>query len=276
MFSQDSQLRNQSYLRVCEQAARAAGKELLQRRGQFTIREKGPRDIVTDVDEAAQDVVRRIVLDAYPGHLFLGEEGHQDGGFGQGGESGRVGEGQFRWIVDPLDGTINYVHNLPSYSVSVALEADGDILAGVVFDPLLDECFSAAAGCGAYLNGQEIRASGCTAIRNALVAVSLPTNVGRESVEIRRFVEVVLAVQSVRRLGAASLNLCYVASGRLDGYFASSVQPWDVAAGVLIVREAGALVSSLDGGRFCLERPALACAATGALHASLVETLSRA
>ena len=276
MLNHDSHVGMLDYLRICEQAARAAGQVLLDWRGRFTVREKGPKDIVTDADEAAQAVIRKIVLNAHPEYGFLGEEDTQGEVLSRT-NGGEETEGtQFRWIVDPLDGTINYVHGLPSYGVSVALESGGDILAGVVFDPVLDECYCAAAGYGAYMNGQKILASGCISTQKALVAASLPADPARGCVEIRRFVEVLHAVQSVRRLGAASLNLCYVANGRLDGYFASTVKSWDVAAGVLIVREAGGVVTSLDGGKFCLEQPALACAATPALHAALVETLARA
>ena len=276
MSTKDSHPHMPDHLTICEQAARAAGQILLDRRGTFTVREKGPKDIVTDADEAAQAVIHKIVTDAHPEYAFLGEESTDDdlltGNMG----NRKGGDTQFRWIVDPLDGTVNYVHDLPSYGVSVALEAGGEILAGVVFDPVLDECYSAAAGCGAYMNGKKIQVSGCTTARQALVGASLPANPTRGCVEIRRFVEVLHTAQAVRRLGAASLNLCYVASGRLDGYFASTVKSWDVAAGVLIVREAGGVVTSLDGGEFCLERAEVACGSTSAFHASLVETLARA
>lgn len=276
MSNQNSQSSPPDHLTICERAARAAGQVLLDRRGSFSVREKGPKDIVTDADEAAQEVVRNIVLDAYPEYAFLGEEATPGQGIGGETDASRSKHSHFRWIVDPLDGTVNYVHGLPSYGVSVALEAGGDILAGVVFDPVLDECYSAAAGCGAHMNGQRIQVSGCETAREALVGASLPANPTRDCVEIRRFVEVLHSVQAVRRLGAASLNLCYVASGRLDGYFASVVKSWDVAAGVLIVREAGGIVTSLEGGEFCLERAAVACGATAAFHTSLVETLARA
>jgi myo-inositol-1(or 4)-monophosphatase len=264
------------HVKICEQAARAAGQVLLDRRGTFTVREKGPKDIVTDADEAAQAIIHKIVMDAHPEYGFLGEEATDEGGPAVNQANEERKDAQRRWIVDPLDGTVNYVHDLPSYGVSVALEAGGEILAGVVFDPVLDECYSAAAGGGAYLNGQKIQVSGCISARQALFGASLPANPTRGCIEIRRFVEVLHAAQAVRRLGAASLNLCYVACGRLDGYFASTVKSWDVAAGVLIVREAGGVVTSLDGSDFCLERAELTCGATPALHASLVETLARA
>jgi myo-inositol-1(or 4)-monophosphatase len=244
--------------------------------GSITVREKGPKDIVTDADEAAQAAIREIVLQSYPDYGFLGEEGTKGRAIEESRESDGSTNDRLRWVVDPIDGTVNYVHGFPSYAVSVALELEGQVLAGVVFDPVLDECYSAAAGCGAYCNGRRIYVSQCTSADQALVGASFPADPARGCIEIRRFVEVLHTVQAVRRLGAASLNLCYVASGRLDGYFASTVKPWDVAAGVLIVREAGGVVSALDGSGFRLEQAALACAATPEFHARLVETLARA
>jgi len=264
------------FLDICEEAARAGGKVLLERQGHIRARQKGPKDVVTDADLASQQVIRDVLLGAYPDHLFLGEE-DLPGQSTQGVETEReVDADQYRWVVDPLDGTINYVHNLQSFSVSVALEKAGKVLVGVVFDPVADECFRAAAGKGAFLNEERIGTSDCELMVDALVAASFSANAERGSVEFRRFIEVVLACQSIRRLGSAALNMCYVASGRLDGYFAASVNRWDVAAGVLILREAGGVLSSLDGSPFDLARPKFACAGTAALHAQLLEILARA
>jgi myo-inositol-1(or 4)-monophosphatase len=267
------------FLRVCEQAARAGGGVLMECREKFTVRTKGPKDLVTDADEAAQRTVREILLGAYPIHQFIGEE-DQDGGNSaafiadNGGRSDD--ERPYRWIVDPLDGTINYVHGLPSYAVSIGLERGGELLVGVVYNPLWDECFSAVVGDGAYLNGSRLSTSGCTVAGEALIAASLPAGVTKESAALRRFIEVSQACRSIRRLGSASLNLCYVACGRLDAYFASTVKPWDVAAGVLIVREAGGVVTALHGGPFQLADPQFTCASTEQLHTSVLEMLARA
>lgn len=262
------------FLAVCEQAARAGGTALRNWEKRITVREKGPKDLVTEADFASQQAIRKIVLSAYPSHRFLGEE--KDGADGDMPESPATENGGYRWIVDPLDGTLNYIRGMPSYAVSVALEQGGNLLAGVVFDPMLNECFAAAAGQGATLNGKPIRPSDCQTLSEALVAVSFSANVPRGSVEVARFVEVLHAGQAVRRSGSAALNLCYVASGRLDAYFASSLQVWDVAAGVLIAREAGASVTSIMGSAFDLRRPNLAVAARSQLHAELLKTLSRA
>ncbi len=261
-----------SFLTVCERAARAGGAVLQRHVGRFAVREKGPKDLVTDADLASQRAIRSILSAAFPTHQFVGEEADLDEPMPRS-EQEPV---DFRWIVDPLDGTLNYIRRMPSYCVSVALEQAGALQVATVYDPLLDECFTAARGQGAFLNGQPVRASRCVSLDEALVAVSFSTNVPRTSIEIRRFTEVLCAGQSVRRTGSAALNLCYVGSGRLDAYFASSVHVWDVAAGVLIAREAGAVVTSIAGGAFDLRRPNLLTAATRGLHAELLGALKQA
>jgi myo-inositol-1(or 4)-monophosphatase len=254
------------YIDVCEQAARAGGQQLLRMQGQVSVQEKGPRDLVTEADLASQQVIRQVIAQRYPDHAFRGEEDQADG------ENGSVATG-YCWVVDPLDGTTNYVHRLPLYCVSVALCRGNDVICGTVFDPVANECFKAVAGGGAFLNGRPLTPSDCRDLGDALVAASFAPNVQRGSIEIARFVEVLHRCRAVRRLGSAALNLCYVAAGRLDAYFAANVKTWDVAAGQLILREAGAVVTALDGSPFQLQRPQLASAATGQLHGELVEAL---
>ncbi len=260
------------FLTVCEQAARAGAAVLIQMRRGFRVREKGPRDLVTEADTASQAAIRSVLLDAFPDHGFLGEETLPDGGAKESGAPGGPAA-EYRWVVDPLDGTVNYVHQLPGYAVSVALERAGEPVVGAVLDPIIDECFTARAGGGAFLNGEPIRVGDCTLLDQALVAVSFSSNVPRGSPEIARFVEALHACQSLRRMGSAALNLCYVASGRLDAYFATSLKRWDAAAGVLIVREAGGVVSDLAGGSLDLGRPSLMAAGTPVLHAALMDVL---
>ncbi len=264
------------YAAVCEQAARAGGEALLEWRGRFQVTEKGPRDLVTEADMASQNVVRSILLEAFSDHEFLGEEDELA-------SSGPAGAAQdptlangFRWLVDPLDGTTNYIHQLHSYSVSVALEHAGDLLVGCIFDPSLGQCFTAAAGLGAFLNGVPLQVSGCTTLDSALVAASFSAHVARGSPEVTRFVEMLYRARAVRRLGSAALNFSYMAAGRLDGYWATSVKTWDVAAGVLILREAGGIVTDIDGTEFNLTRPTFVAAATPALHREMLEVLSGA
>lgn len=259
----------QEFLKTAEHAARTAGKLLNDLQGRCKVWSKGPKDFVTEADIAAQRVIRETLLGAYPSHGFIGEE-DQSPQIWQSGFSG------YRWIVDPVDGTANFVHQLPSYAVSIALECSGEIIVGVVLDPASEECFTAVRGHGAALNREPIQVSGCEALADAMVAASFAANVQRGSDEIARFVEVLLTCHSLRRLGSAALNLCYLASGRLDAYWATSVKSWDVAAGILIAREAGAKVTSIDGSAFDLSDPKLAGAASSPLHEQFLEVLRRA
>ena len=258
------------YLTVCERAARAGGKVLLEWRDKFQWREKGPRDLVTEADIASQTVIREILLNAFPDHDFLGEE--QIEGATPTGKAGA----ELRWLVDPLDGTSNYVHKLQTFAVSIALERRGEVLAGVVYDPVVEECYTAIRGGGAFLNGKPIATSGCGKVDEALVAVSFSNKLPRSSIEVSRFLEVLHSSQSVRRLGSAALNLAYLAAGRLDAYYATSVQNWDVAAGILLVEEAGGLVTSLDGGVFQLHKPQFVAVASRSLQREMFQLLARA
>lgn len=257
------------YLAVGEQAARAGGKILLDMQERITPREKNPRDLVTEADVASQEAIRRILLGAFPEHDFVGEEEDATANLANQSSS-------FRWIVDPLDGTTNYVHKLQTFAVSIGLEHDGELIAGVVFDPVLDDCYTAARGAGAHVNGNKLCVSDCTDLDRALLAASFSANVPRGSLEVTRFVEVLHRCRALRRMGSAALNLCYVAAGSLDGYWASSVKCWDVAAGVLIVREAGGVVTDIGGGDFDLNRPVFAASATRPLHQQLLAALADA
>ncbi len=176
-------------------------------------------------------------------------------------------------MIDPLDGTTNFVHQLPNYCVSVAVERDGVIWAGAVYNPVSDECFHAGRGRGAWLNHDPIKASSCSKLNEALLAVGFSAGIKRGSVEVRRFEELLYEARAIRRLGSAALNLCYVAAGRLDGFFATSVKPWDVAAGVLLIEEAGGIVTGIDGSPFDLIRAHVAAAATREVHAQMGQHL---
>jgi myo-inositol-1(or 4)-monophosphatase len=247
------------FVRLCEEAARAGGAVLLDWVGRIQAREKGPADLVTEADLASQEVIRKVLLGAQPDFDFVGEEDPPEQRL----------HGEYRWIVDPLDGTTNYVHQFPGYAVSVALAKGDSMVAGAVFDPVAKACFAAAAGQGAFLNGHRIKVSGIKEVSAALVAASFAAKVVPGSVMIDEFVRVLLAAQSVRRLGSASLNLCYVATGWLDAYWARETKVWDVAAGALIVREAGGTITGLAGGPFTLSDPRFVAAATPELHAQL-------
>jgi myo-inositol-1(or 4)-monophosphatase len=255
------------YLVICEQAARAGGQELLSWIGRFGVREKGPADLVTQADAAAQEVIRDIVLGAFPSHAFLGEEAAAE--FDPATEH--------CWVVDPLDGTTNYVHQLPHYAVSVALVERGRPIVGVVLDPVRDECFSAVRGQGARLNNAPIRPSQVRDLAQALVAASFAAKVQPHSPEIDQFIAALLNCQAVRRTGSAALNLCYVAAGRFDAFWALSTKAWDVAAGILLVEEAGGVVSGLDGEPLDLKTgPHPVATATPELHEQFLRLLQTA
>lgn len=246
-------------LEVCEQAARAGGAVLLDWQGRFAVREKGPSDLVTEADLASQQEVKRILLGKYPDHAFVGEEGF-----------GSTPEGyEYRWIVDPLDGTVNYVHGLPNYCVSVALERRGEIVAGTIYVPVTGDCYTAELGKGAWLNGKPMASSGCSELSQALVAASFPPKVKRGDAELEDFIEVLQECQAIRRFGSAALNLCYVASGKLDGFWSTNIHIWDVAAGILLVREAGGIVANLSGGAVDLEDPKFISASSPELFRQL-------
>lgn len=256
----------QQFAELCEAAARAGGRVLCEWRERFSVREKAPRDLVTQADIASQAAIETMVRESYPSHAFVGEEGAADD---------LAPTAEYRWLVDPLDGTANYVHGLRPYGVSVALARGNDVLVGTVFDPTHDECFTAQRGEGAVLNGRRLRTSSCRRLSEALVACSFSANVHRESPEISRFLDVVVESQSLRRLGSAALNLCYLAAGQLDAYWTTNAQCWDVAAGLLLLQEAGGVITSVDGLPLVLDRPHLLAAATPELHAELLGVLQR-
>jgi myo-inositol-1(or 4)-monophosphatase len=250
------------FLKICEQAARAGGAVLLDWAERFSVREKGPSDLVTEADVASQEKVREILLSAFPGHEFLSEE--------EPAEKSSAGDAaNYRWIVDPLDGTTNYVHHIPEFAVSIALERAGEVLVGCVFNPVADECYTARRGAGAFLNGRRLAASQITELSQALVAAGFPPKIEPESRPLLDFNRVIVACQSIRRTGSAALNLCYVAAGRFDAYWARETKTWDVAAGSLMIQEAGGVITSLDGSPLRLDRPQLIAAGTESLHREL-------
>ena len=250
---------------ACQRAARLAGQLLLDRAGRVQVREKGPADLVTEADLASQEVIRESLLGAFPGHGFLAEENL----------SIASSDDDYRWIVDPLDGTTNYVHGIPQYCVSIALERSGKLLVGTVYDPVADECFSATAGGGAWLGERRLRVSRHQQLAQSVVAMSFPPGAKGDSPDVIDFLHVLDRAQSMRRMGSSALNLCYVAAGRFDAYWSGSTRIWDIAAGVLLVQEAGGIVTSRAGGPFVLDPSHFIAAATPELHAELSKLLVR-
>jgi myo-inositol-1(or 4)-monophosphatase len=264
---------NEQHLMIATAAARAGAAELMSRRGDHVVREKAPKDLVTDADLASQQAIRTILLDAFEDYVFVGEEE------GEHEPPGSVRQGARDappcWVVDPLDGTVNYVHQLGSFAVSIGLYAQGKMRLGLVYDPILEELFTAIDGQGARCNDQPIHASGCAEIGDALVACSFPAGVKRNDLEVMRFLEVLEHCRSMRRLGSCALNMCYVAAGRLDAYWATNVSVWDSAGGTVIAREAGAALTGYDGSAFDDWHPRFCTSASEQLHQRMVSLLSR-
>ncbi|WP_288426155.1 inositol monophosphatase family protein [uncultured Agrobacterium sp.] len=230
-------------LNVMVQTALKAGKSLARDFGEvqnLQVSVKGPGDFVSQADFKAEKIVRDELLKARPTYGFLGEEGGEEIGT----------DGAHRWIVDPLDGTTNFLHGIPQFAVSIALERNGEIVAGVIFNPATDELYTAERGGGAFLNDRRIRVAARKQLSDCVVGCGVPHlgrgNHGKFLVELRH---VMGETAGVRRLGAAALDLAYVAAGRLDGFWETELNAWDVAAGLILIREAGGFVSDMAGGQ---------------------------
>lgn len=251
-------------LEAALEAARKAGDVLREGFGaRHRVRYKGEVDIVTEVDERAEEVIRETLLGAFPTYGMLAEEG---------GET--AGEEGARWIVDPLDGTTNYAHGLPLFAVSLALEKNGEISLGVVHDPMLGETFVAERGRGARLNDEKIGVSETDELVRALIVTGFPYDREEVPAALDLFGRLAMRAQSMRRLGSAALDLCYVAAGRLDAYYERGGYPWDVAAGSLILEEAGGKISDYQGRAFRTEGKEV-LATNGSLHPLLTEFTSQ-
>ena len=249
---------DETYLQTAIDAVRRAGEIQRQAsRGTFEIRKKGTIDLVTEVDVAVERMVRALIAERYPDHDVLGEE---LGGPGEGERS------RYCWICDPLDGTTNFAHGLPLYCSTIALEVDGELRVGAVYDPTRDELFTAIRGGGAFLNGERIRVSTAATLIDSLLVTGFPYSVQEKLDEmLGLFGRFLSKARAVRRLGSAALDMCYVAAGRLDGFWEEGLNAWDIAGGVLIVQEAGGRITSLDGGPFVL-RSGRIIASNGLLH----------
>jgi myo-inositol-1(or 4)-monophosphatase len=224
---------------------------------------KGGIDLVTDADRMSEACVLREIKARHPGHAILSEEA----GLAVEGSSG------YRWVVDPLDGTTNYAHHLPHFSVSIAVESAGRVLAGAVYDPMRDELFSAARGLGATLNGERIRPSAASDLLRSLLVTGFPYDVREQPHKpVGLLVHMLGKAQGIRRLGSAALDLAYVASGRLDGYFEFGLKPWDLAAGAIIVEEAGGAISGIDGQSWRLNQGDVLASAPGVAQALVAES----
>ncbi len=261
-------IETQALLETAMRAARAAGNILLGHLGRLRhVETKNGQqtNLVTEADREAELRVIEIIREDWPDHAVLGEEG-----------GAHSGTAPYTWIIDPLDGTTNFTHAFPIFSVSIAVEHDGDILAGVVYDPVRDEMFHAVRGGGAWLNDARIRVSDTADIERSMLVTGFPYNV-RDNPEYcrERFIAFLDHAQAVRRLGSAALDCAWVAAGRLDGFWEVALQPWDKAAGVLLVEEAGGRVSDFNGGAHSIyDAPFLA--SNGRIHEEMVRILEDA
>jgi len=253
------------YLEAASEAARRGAAVLENWRSRFQVREKGRFDLVTDADLCSQNAIRAYLHECFPSHGFLGEEDPNP--------KVKRGAGEPPlWIVDPLDGTTNYVHDCPMYCVSIGVWLDGAMVVGVVFDPRHDELFAAAKGQGAFLNGQRLQTSQTTTLSEALLATGFPPDVRGQERVLAWWRYFSLHAQSLRRTGSTALNLAYVAAGRFDGYWAFDNHVWDVAGGIVLVEEAGGKVSALDGSENDPFHPA-GLASNGPLHETLLHAM---
>ena len=255
------------FLAVAWDAANMAG-EIIRRSWQQpkTIDYKGAIDLVTSVDRESERQIVETLRKRFPNHSILAEE-----------ETDRVGtQSSHRWIIDPLDGTTNFAHSYPQFSVSIALECDGEVILGLVYDPLRTECFQAVKGEGATLNGSPIRISGVKELDKALLATGFPYDQReRADVYLSFFKAFMTRSQGIRRNGSAALDLCYVACGRLDGFWELKLRPWDTAAGALIIEEAGGRLSDLSGNKFTIWGEET-LASNSAIHDEMVNALMTA
>lgn len=227
-------------LNIAIKAARNAGKIMiryLEERETLKIHEKGLNDLVTMVDQLAEEEVINTIRKAYPEHSILAEES----GFHPGEDT--------TWIIDPLDGTMNYVHGYPQFAVSIGIKCRGQIEHGVIYDPLSQDLYTASRGSGAQLNGRRMRVSKRTSLEGSLIGASFPYHErqGLLDQEFKIFKDIYAICADIRRTGSAALNLAYVAAGRLDGIWETGLKEWDIAAGILLVKEAGGYVSDLEG-----------------------------
>ncbi len=253
-------------INVMVKAARRAGRSLKRDLGEvenLQVSLKGPANFVTMADRRAEEMLLSDLTKARPGYGFIGEE------------SGRhVGEDKTHtWIVDPLDGTTNFLHGIPQFAISIGLQREGTVIAGVIYNPANDELYIAERGKGAFLNDQRLRVAGRRNLGDCVIACGLP-HMGRGDLELSRaeMSEIQARVAGLRRFGAASLDMAFVAAGRLDGYWERNLQPWDMAAGQIMVREAGGTVSGIAGDDDPLKTGNLICG-NEFVHGALVKIL---
>jgi myo-inositol-1(or 4)-monophosphatase len=251
-------------------AAKHGAVQLEAWRSKFTVTEKARADLVTEADVASQNAVKSYLLGQFPDHQFLGEEES----FGKSPEDVRPNrDAPPTWVVDPLDGTANYVHDIPAYCVSIGLVIAQEPVVGVIFDPRQNELFAAARGLGAFLNGRPIHVSPAKRLDDAMLSTGFPSNYDKQVRNLAAWDRMSPHCQGLRRTGSTAINLAYVACGRFDGYWAYDNYPWDLAGGAVLVTEAGGHLTTIDGRPFDCFRPDLV-ASNGPIHTVIVDVLN--
>ncbi len=252
-------------LNVAIEAAREAGRFLKLSVGKVrnVEQKKGEeRNLVSEIDRGAEERIIGIIKRHYPAHAILAEE-----------SGGSEAPAEYRWIIDPLDGTTNFLHGLPIFCVSIGVEHKGEVVAGVVYDPCRDEMFTAEKGSGAFLNGKRLKVSGSARLIESLLVTGFPYDIAANpDAAVERFVEFLMAAQGVRRLGSAALDLAYVAAGRFDGFWEVYLNPWDMAAGALFVREAGGMTTDMNGAPLNIYQKRVV-ASNGIIHQAMLDVL---
>jgi myo-inositol-1(or 4)-monophosphatase len=256
-------------VQVGRRVALAAGAVLRQNYYQpHQITMKGAIDPVTESDLQAQEMIIALIRQSFPGHGFLAEED-----VAQAPSPVPTEVGPYRWIIDPLDGTVNFAHGYPAFCVSIAFEAARRLAYGVIYDPLRDELFEARRGQGASLNGQPIKVSTIDRLERALVATGFPYDIRERLAEtLGRMERILRQVQGLRRGGSAALDMCYVACGRFDGFYEENLKPWDTAAGLLLIEEAGGRLTTFAGGEYDICSSNIV-ASNGVLHLEILQAL---
>ena len=248
------------------ETAREAGQLLLEKfdRG-ISVMKKGDINLVTEADLASEALIIERIKSYYPKHSILAEESGEAVVIG--------GDSTWKWIIDPLDGTTNYAHGYPCFCVTLALEHNGEIVVGVTYDPTRNELFAAEKGGGASLNNKPIRVSSTDILGDALLCTGFPYDIKERDNFTRHLTEMLLKSRGVRRDGSAAIDMAYVACGRFDGFWEEGLHAWDVAAGVLLIEEAGGQISYYDGSKFSIYAPPI-CASNGLIHAQMLKILS--
>ncbi len=253
------------FLEIAIRAAREAGSLLMEMQTiHLTVEKKGEVNLVTDADRSAEALIRKIIFEKFPGHSFMAEEG-----------TASKQKSRYLWVVDPLDGTTNYAHHFPVWCVSIGLLEDGNPIVGCVYNPNLDECFTAEKGNGAYLNSKIIEVSKTSALLESLLATGFPYDIRQSSNNnLAEFSTFAVHAQAIRRAGSAALDLSYVAAGRFDGYWEFKLSPWDIAAGSLLVEEAGGKLTNWSGAKFDIFKGEIV-ASNGLIHNEMLAVLRK-